>query len=66
MCDKLHKDLKKYGLNPDEWHLEKTKSNCVVIENIFDHDFKLYGKTKITKKFRKQHVTWESIELLAV
>ena len=59
----LQQDLKRFGLNPQEWILRKTQPSRtqiqVQIQHRRDPDFKLNGKIKI----QKESAHWQEIEL---
>ncbi|WP_413288663.1 hypothetical protein [Bdellovibrio sp. HCB337] len=49
MCqiqNNLKKDLKKFGLNPEEWTVRKLKEKTYKVMHIKDHQFYFHGQTK--------------------
>lgn len=42
----LKKDLKKFGLNPEEWIVKKLKEQTYKVRHIKDRQFYFYGQTQ--------------------
>lgn len=60
---KLQADLKKFGLNPAEWSMQKVKSSLgYLIKNRTDESFAMYGELE----YRKRKPSWKSIIIISI
>lgn len=57
----LHNELKKYGLNPTEWTLQKLARKRFKIVHIDDQAFYFYGETKKQGLLQQ----WETLQLIS-
>lgn len=68
--NQLHAELRKFGLNPQDWSLKKISSSTMksehspnyLIQNKLDKNFSLFGKLE----FRKETPAWKSLELASL
>lgn len=59
--EQLKSELKKFGLNPIEWNIQKTKNKRYKIAHIRDQNFYFLGEAKQVG-FAPQ---WEQIQLIS-
>ena len=59
--EQLKSELKKFGLNPSDWKIQKTKKSNYKIANVRDQSFYFLGETKQIGALPQ----WEQTHLIA-
>lgn len=60
--NKLQAELKRFGLNPSEWSLQRIQSLTYLVQNRLDRSFTFRGHLE----FRQQKPQWKSLEVLSL
>lgn len=58
--NELHQDLKKFGLNPAEWSLQKLRNHSYKIAHIKDSGFYFMGKSHL------KGLRWVNLRLISL